>query len=261
MRVMRDLILVVVLEGLGKARRQGARIEHVQAGAQAAALDHAADHQGAFVRRRLAAIGRRRNRHDQITAAETFQFHLQRRELAARRPCAEKVLAHMGDGARVVAEPGAVIVADACRQHQPVVVQRAARGVDAAALAVDAADLCPDEGIAVGLRGGSEIVREQRAVDAPVQPLIGQRHGEEGGVPLDQHDLQFRRQIAQMARCRQSAPAAADHDNAAASCGRQERRRLLCKQRGGAGCERGGKKAAAWERHPLKFSRESPLSR
>ncbi|MCZ7655249.1 MAG: hypothetical protein M5R42_14760 [Rhodocyclaceae bacterium] len=126
--------------------------------------------------------------------------------------------------------------------------------MDAAALAVDGGNLRPDEGVAVGLRGGGEIVREQGAVDAPVQPLVGQGQGDEGGVLLDQHHLEFRRQIAQAARRRQPAPAAADHDDAAAFRGRQQGGRLLREQRDGAGGERGSKEVAAGKRHESEFS-------
>ena len=239
LRQVSDLVAVGVTEDAVEADHRQVGVEDDEAALDVARLQPPGDQPGALVGRRRAAVGHRRDSHDQITAPEALQLGLQRQVVAAGREGRGKVLPGMGGAVAVDPVPGRKILADAGRQDQPVVGIFAGGGYDFACAPVDATDFRIDEAVAVVLRRLPVVVPQPFALGEADQPAVGERLRPEFGLAVDQRDVDLRRQPTQMARRRQAAPAAADYDDTTGGSGRANRERQCVV------AERGAEKGAA----------------
>ena len=138
---------------------------------------------------------------------------------------AEPKRAREGLGARVVAEPGGRVVANANGENQPVVAKRTVAGDELALLAVDGAHLGVDEGVArrhwrrARSRGAGACRRAGRSASGWRAGRTRRRCCVRAAPPP--FPVPVRAAVAP----RPARPAAADDDAAAAARGRQQRGR------------------------------------
>jgi len=116
----------------------------------------------------------------------------------------------------VVAEPGAVVVADAGGEDQPVVLQGPLVGEHLAPVPVHAADFGLEEGVAEAAGHLAVVEAQGGAIRLAHQPVVAAGAGPEGGQPFQQFHFQLGRLLAQMAGGGEAAPAAADDEHPAA---------------------------------------------
>jgi hypothetical protein len=170
MRQVHDLVLVAIGKDAVEGLHAGAWINDDQLAFDVFPLEQPGDHHRPLVRSRCTTVRTGRNRHDEVTALELTQLPLQGIEFIgdeARRIVPARVLG----SAAIVAEPGRIVVADADGQHQPVVLQCAAAGNDAAPIAVNGAYLGVHKTVAL-LACQRRIILATTGLGEPARPAI-----------------------------------------------------------------------------------------
>jgi len=146
-------------------------IDQNEAALDAVSFQQPRDHHRALIGCRRTAQRGGRNGHQQVTALEFDQLALQCLQFTGQ-DAGRVVPPHGVDGADIVAQPRAVIVADAGGKNQPVVAERALRAMEAAPFAVDCRDLGPDRLIAVGPRRRAILLLHQCIGGSADQPFV-----------------------------------------------------------------------------------------
>jgi hypothetical protein len=156
----------------------------------------------------------------------------------------------------IVAEPGLVVVANAGRKDQEVVVDRASAGAHSPSSPIDLEHLGLQEAIAVLFRHSQVVVRDEAVVDHVDQPLVAHRAREEDRVLLDQHHFGIGHELAQVLGDGEAAPPSAAHDHSRRLAARHqglvgatdhERQHRAALRRGAGGKRRGGDRCAGSE--------------
>ena len=226
---MGDDVCVQLLESLLVAHADGGDlglgVEDQDLAGNLVLLDMPGDQAGALIGRGRAAMRRRRQRHHQRAALEVLDLALEREHFLIGNVGVGKVGARVIDGALVVAEPGLVVVANAARENQEVVLDQAMGRAHLLFVALETRDFGLQQRVAVFVGRVQHVaVHEVRAHDVH-QPLVAHGAGPEGRIALQQHDVGRGNQLAQIACRREAAPAAAaDHDARTLALARQDGR-------------------------------------